>query len=252
MRVQAIANMWCMWRRRAVEPTFRKKSLARFFSRRREIFTEDPRVGASMTRDAVDRMVASPTRSRTMIDACIPACHPRSVVTEEPGRFADHVYRQRAALRVFALRLTRNRADADDLVQETIVQALSRQNSLVAEDKLAGWMMTIMHNLFIDHVRKRKRERRAMSHYRDGHDVYVPREADAPPRWSMVSNDQVMAAIRRLSPKLREVYLYKVEGLSYQEISARLGVSTNTVGTRLMRARHALKEFLSSESGGAS
>jgi RNA polymerase sigma-70 factor (ECF subfamily) len=149
-----------------------------------------------------------------------------------------------------AMRLTGNAADAHDLVQDTFERALRAYPRLAPDANVRGWLIAILHNLFIDHCRRVRRAPKTAE--------LVPEVAAAPPdpppapAWTMVSPEQVRAALDRLGPPFREAYeLHAVEGRSYQEISERLGIPKNTVGTRLIRARKKLKALLLGELGPA-
>lgn len=158
---------------------------------------------------------------------------------------ADVFERHRAMLRACALRLTRNAADADDLVQETFARALDHMDSLRTHDKVASWMIMILHNVFMDECRRRKSLQQARDRYEQEHEVHTVAAVEPPPPWANVTPEQVTAAIAELSPKLRACYVRKVEGQSYEEIAAALDIPMNTVGTRIRRAREQLKEILS-------
>ena len=70
-------------------------------------------------------------------------------------------------------------------------------------------------------------------------------EPGEPPRWTSITREQVHAALGRLDGEFRTVcQLRLIEGLSYDEIAARLGVPRSTVGTRLLRARDKLRVIL--------
>lgn len=146
-------------------------------------------------------------------------------------------------LRACALRLARNDADADDLVQETFVRALNNQESLRTHEKVASWMVMILHNVFMDECRRRRSRQELQARYEHEHEVHTAPDPE-PPAWATVTQEQMSAAIARLSPKLRECYVRKVNGQSYEEIAAALDIPLNTVGTRIRRARETLKDLL--------
>jgi RNA polymerase sigma-70 factor (ECF subfamily) len=148
-------------------------------------------------------------------------------------------------LRACALRLARNDADADDLVQETFARALAHQDSLSDHEKVASWMVMILHNVFMDECRRRQTHRQAQARYEHEREMHTAADAEPPPSWAAVTPEQMTAAIARLSNKLRECYVRKVNGRSYQEIAEELGIPLNTVATRIRRARDMLKEILS-------
>jgi RNA polymerase sigma-70 factor (ECF subfamily) len=102
--------------------------------------------------------------------------------------------------------------------------------------------MTIMYNLFLDRCRRQTREPRAFS--LDDHEVASP-EPYVPEPWETITQDQIHAALADLERPFREVYELRLLGnCSYDEIADRLTIPRSTVGTRLMRARHKLRQTL--------
>ncbi|MCF4128250.1 sigma-70 family RNA polymerase sigma factor [Methylobacterium sp. SyP6R] len=148
-------------------------------------------------------------------------------------------------LRRYARSLTRDSAQADDLVHDTLVRALERQGSLRPGTNLRTWLMTVLHNAFIDDQRRRKVEAR----YADalGH---IVEEATPPAQEGHVRLAQVREAFGRLPAEQREaLHLVTIEGLAYQEAADVLGIPIGTLMSRLGRARAALRNI---ESGGVS
>jgi RNA polymerase sigma-70 factor, ECF subfamily len=145
------------------------------------------------------------------------------------------------ALLVEARRLTRNGADASDLVQDTIERGM-RHYERFSYGSLGVWLARVMHNLFIDRCRRRRTEP-------------LPGEIDSvpappppvgpPPAWMRVSDEMLQQAVATLDPLSRDVFIkHEVEGQSYAQIASDLGVAPATVGTRLFRTRRKIREFL--------
>jgi RNA polymerase sigma factor (sigma-70 family) len=158
----------------------------------------------------------------------------------------DEVVREHSA-RVYRLsyRLTGNRADAEDLTQEVFVRVF-RSLSSYTPGTFEGWLHRITTNLFLDQVRRRGRIRidplgeraEALPSQRDG---------DSPERRFEHENLDVdiQAALDALSPDHRAaVVLCDIEGLSYEEIAATLGIKMGTVRSRIHRARAQLRTEL--------
>jgi RNA polymerase sigma-70 factor (ECF subfamily) len=147
-----------------------------------------------------------------------------------------------------AKRLCRNDADVLDLVQDTCEHALRRTKLL--PDNPRAWLVTVMHNLFID--RCRASARRPPPRPLD--DVLPPPAAPEPvaePPWTNITLDQVRAAVEELEPAFRDVYVLHVfEHKSYAAIATQLSIQRLTVGTRLTRARQKLRELLVARHGG--
>jgi RNA polymerase sigma-70 factor, ECF subfamily len=152
----------------------------------------------------------------------------------------------------YAMILTRNRSEAEDLVQETYVRAIPAIGRLRADSNLKGWLFEILRNVWLNQLRQR-RTRPAMD-YGDlesdpvenlvdpGKDSY---EAYA----SKVERGRVRAAIQKLPRVFREIILLReFEELSYQEIADVLHCPAGTVMSRLARARSQLRKLLLSTS----
>jgi RNA polymerase sigma-70 factor (ECF subfamily) len=149
---------------------------------------------------------------------------------------ADRVYR-------LAYRLSGNRHDAEDLTQETFIRVF-KSLANYHPGTFEGWLHRITTNLFLDMVRRRARVRM------DG----LPEDTDRLPGggpepekvWSDTHLDpSLQASLDELPPEFRAaVVLCDVEGLSYEEIGATLGVKLGTVRSRIHRGRTALRASL--------
>jgi RNA polymerase sigma-70 factor (ECF subfamily) len=151
-----------------------------------------------------------------------------------------------------ALRLTRNRADAEDLVQDTFVKALRFGHQFTPGTNLKAWLFTILHNSWRNRIRDGARdpvdvdsERVAEAAQQDG-----PAVVDTPERILMrdTLDADLQAALDSLPEAFREaVWLRDVEELSYAEIGDVLDVPMGTVMSRISRGRRLLFERLTRE-----
>jgi RNA polymerase sigma-70 factor, ECF subfamily len=149
---------------------------------------------------------------------------------------ADRVYR-------LAYRLSGNQHDAEDLTQETFIRVFrSVQN--YQPGTFEGWLHRITTNLFLDMVRRRSRIR--MEALPEDYDR-VPADEPNPEQIYHDSRlgPDLQAALDSLPPEFRAaVVLCDIEGLSYEEIGATLGVKLGTVRSRIHRGRQALRDYL--------
>ncbi|HVZ88719.1 MAG TPA: RNA polymerase sigma factor [Polyangia bacterium] len=160
----------------------------------------------------------------------------------------ESVSRYESVLYARAMRLLRNRSDAMDLVQDTYERALRGKGTFQDGTNLRHWLMTIMYNLFLDRCRRQAREPRALC--LDDHDVASP-EPEMPEAWETITEEQISAALAELERPFREVYeLRLLDNCSYDDIAHKLTIPRSTVGTRLMRARHKLRETLRAAASG--
>jgi RNA polymerase sigma-70 factor, ECF subfamily len=154
----------------------------------------------------------------------------------------EMVSRYERVLYARAMRLLRCRSEAWDLVQDTYERALRGRGGFQEGTSLRHWLMTIMYNLFLDRCRRQAREPRAIG--LEDHEVASP-DAYVPDPWELISEEQIHAALARLEHPFREVYEMRlIDNCSYDEIADRLTIPRSTVGTRLMRARHKLRQSL--------
>jgi RNA polymerase sigma-70 factor, ECF subfamily len=137
----------------------------------------------------------------------------------------------------FALRLTRDRSDAEDLVQRTCLRALERRWQCRPGTALLSWLFAIMHTIWLNEVRARQRRRESSLDWEDEWTELLPAVASSDPSVRMLYR-QIVEAVETLPEAQRLVMLLvDVEGLSYKEAAAVLAVPIGTVMSRLARAR---------------
>ncbi len=154
-----------------------------------------------------------------------------------------------------AMRMTRNKDDAEDLVQETYLKMHRFSHTFDEGSNLKAWLFKILRNTFINLYRKKIREPQEI-HYGNNEDFYLfnritaDRTDDNFLGKSTIGieeylEEEIKYALDNLPLAFREVVLYSdVEGLSYEEISDIVGCPIGTVKSRLYRARRALQKLL--------
>ena len=171
----------------------------------------------------------------------------RSAVGGDDGAFHALVDRHAPALFRSALSLSRNRADAEDLLQETLVAAYRGLKNFAGRSSVRTWLLTILTRKAFKSLHRSRHSRNTLSiDAVDG--SRNPEDADA----AMVKYGattrveqrlDVMEVLKSLSPPHREVLMLReIQGLSYEEIAAILGVPRGTVDSRLARARAEFRE----------
>lgn len=146
-------------------------------------------------------------------------------------------------LQKFALRLTRNKADADDLVQATMLRALEKNDMFEDGTDLFKWTARIMFNSFVSQYRRKTK-------FETQYDpsTYIDSMSVAPSQEEAMDLKIVNAAMNRLSAEHREILaLVCIRGLRYEEAAAKLSLPVGTVRSRLSRARDALARELQIE-----
>ncbi len=158
--------------------------------------------------------------------------------------FSDALLAHLPRLRRYAIALVNDVSLADDLLQDCIERALRRQQSLSDLQSLYGWLRSILHNLYIDHIRYR--QRRGSPVDIEGVANYLSVEAPAEGRGAVFD---MVKAMETLSVEHREILLLVgLEEMSYRELSEELGIPIGTVMSRLARAREQLRNRLADSS----
>lgn len=140
----------------------------------------------------------------------------------------------------FALRLTRDKTDAEDLVQRCCVRALERQWQWRPGSSLLSWLFAIMHNLWLNEVRTRQRRRETNLGWETEWAEAISGEQMGDPLQATLYR-QIVAAVDALPEAQRLVMLLvAVEGLTYKEAADVLAIPIGTVMSRLARARSTL------------
>src|SRR5438046_6298810 len=146
------------------------------------------------------------------------------------------------------LRLTGNPADADDLVQETMLKAYRAWDQYEKGTNARAWLLTILRHAFINEYRRRTRHPETVDvDTIEPYSVFGDVQDDDPQGTvsDRIVDDEVLRAIDQLPEQFREtVVLSDVEGLSYEEIARILEVPVGTVKSRLFRARRLLQRKL--------
>jgi RNA polymerase sigma-70 factor (ECF subfamily) len=161
---------------------------------------------------------------------------------EDASDFVKEVTDLRELLYKRALWLEGTPAAAEDLAQDTVERGLRAFGRLSTGSNVRAWLLTIMNNAFVDRVRHRAQERLTEPGNLAG--VSQP-EPEPLPLWRIVHSEDLGAAVASLPPGLREIFdLHKTGVYSYRQLAERLGITTNTVGTRLLRARRQVRRLL--------
>jgi RNA polymerase sigma-70 factor (ECF subfamily) len=148
------------------------------------------------------------------------------------------------SLRRYARALTGSREHADDLVQETLERAWSRQAAWRRRGDVRAWMFSILHNRFVDRLRAQA------SRPEDSAGDALPEVAQRPTQADRLEVRDLDRLLQRLPSEQREVLLLVgVEELAYQAVADVLGVPIGTVMSRLSRARERLRVELQGRPG---
>jgi RNA polymerase sigma-70 factor (ECF subfamily) len=146
-----------------------------------------------------------------------------------------------------AMWLLRNRAEAEDLVQETLVQALQSFHRFTVGTNCRAWLVSILH-----HVRANRQRKQARTPIDASFDERAANVVPfVPPIPDRLTDEDMLLALQQVSPHHQEVILLcDVEEMSYKEIAAALDVPIGTVMSRLHRGRELLRTELARRGAG--
>jgi len=155
---------------------------------------------------------------------------------------SDLLVTQIPRLRRYARALTGDVNRADDLVQDCLARALTRLKLWKPGTDMRAWLFTIMHNLFVSECRRQSRQP----------DITAFDTCDVPGPYDNSDTDvrlsELQTGLQHLAPEQSEVLLLvSIEGFSYREVAAVLGIPNGTVMSRLHRGRQELRKSMSDE-----
>ena len=134
----------------------------------------------------------------------------------------------------FSYRLSKNREDAEDLIQDTICTALTNQDKFKEGTNLRGWLCTIMHNIFVNKYRRKR--------FLDTeNEMALLNHSVNPSAETIIELKHVMSAIDHLPCRIQRSLSMFVKGYNYQEISEVEGKPQATIRNRVFLGRQILK-----------
>jgi RNA polymerase sigma-70 factor, ECF subfamily len=145
-------------------------------------------------------------------------------------------------LRAFAWSLSHNSADADDLVQETLIKAWANRDKFQPGTNLRAWLFTILRNTYYTAVAKKRRE------VADEDGKHAATLSSPPTQDWSVAIRSLQAALQRLPNEHREaLVLVGAAGLTYEEAAEICGCALGTIKSRVNRARAKLMKIMDAE-----
>jgi RNA polymerase sigma-70 factor (ECF subfamily) len=173
----------------------------------------------------------------------------------DPSTFAEQAMQYAPQLYSAALRMTRNQADAEDLVQETFLRAYRGFGGFTEGTNLRAWLYRILTNAYIN-VYRSKQRRPTETDLADVEEMYLYKRLPSldaahagrsaeDQLFDLLTDDEVKQALEDLPENFRmAVLLADVEGFSYKEIAEMLDIPIGTVMSRLHRGRKAMQKSL--------
>ncbi len=158
--------------------------------------------------------------------------------------FSYSLHKLSSSLKPFALKLTRDMDDANDLLQDTMVKAFTNKDKFTEGTNLKAWLYTIMKNTFITNYQRMVRRGTFVDttdnlHYLNSGNVVVENDA-----YGDFAMDDITGAIDNLDDVYKVPFMMHFRGFKYHEIADKLSIPIGTVKNRIHIARKLLKDDL--------
>ena len=148
------------------------------------------------------------------------------------------------SLMSFALSLTANQIEAQDLLQETFLKAIKYKDQFEEKTNLKAWTYTIMKNTFINNYRRAVKQNTTFDSTKDLYFLNISQESGIESPDSKYSSNEIIKAINDLEDDYRKPFEMHVEGYKYKEIAEELSLPIGTVKSRIFFTRKKLMEVL--------
>lgn len=144
----------------------------------------------------------------------------------------------------FALKLTSDKDDAHDLVQDTTLKALNNEEKYVENTNFRGWMMTIMRNIFINNYRKTSRVNTVVDTTEDLYHLNLSQDSGIETPDGAYACNEISQILAKFPEEYRQPFSMHVAGYKYEEIAQKLNMPLGTVKCRIFFTRKRLREIL--------
>lgn len=144
----------------------------------------------------------------------------------------------------FAMKLTLDKDQAHDLVQDTNLKALNNEEKFVDNTNFKGWMLTIMRNIFINNYRKNARENTVVDNTEDYFHINLSQTSGIETPDGAFACTEISEILAKFPEDYRKPFSMHVAGYKYEEISEKLNMPLGTVKCRIFFTRKKLRELL--------
>lgn len=144
----------------------------------------------------------------------------------------------------FAIKLTSNVEEANDLLQETSLKALDNEEKYLPDTNFKGWVYTIMRNIFINNYRKIIRDQTYVDQTENLYHLNLPQDSGLENTETAYDLKEMRRIVNALPTEYRAPFSMHVAGFKYREISDRLSLPMGTVKSRIFFTRQKLQEVL--------
>lgn len=144
----------------------------------------------------------------------------------------------------FALKLTADMEDAQDLTQETTLKALNNIDKYYDNVNFKGWVFTIMHNLFVNNYRRAVRNQTIVDQTENLYHLNLPQDSGFDTPEGSFAYSEITKILNSFADEYRIPFSMHVSGYKYEEIADQLALPLGTVKSRIFFARKRLQEML--------
>ena len=162
----------------------------------------------------------------------------------DTAKFRRDLLEVQSELQRFAYKLTADKEEANDLLQETSLKALDNMDKYTPDTNFKGWVYTIMRNIFINNYRKEVRDQTFIDHTDNLFHINQPREYDDYITENSYDSKEIYRVIHGLPRDYRIPFLMHISGFKYREIADRLELPLGTVKSRIFFTRQQLQYLL--------
>ncbi|MFT4032060.1 MAG: RNA polymerase sigma factor [Siphonobacter sp.] len=158
--------------------------------------------------------------------------------------FSHHIGHLSKSLRPFAMRLTKDAEDANDLLQDTLLKAMTNRDKYADGTNLKAWLYTIMKNTFITNYQRMLRKNTFIDKSDNLHYIDTKVNSTENLAYSTFTMEDINKALYYLDSTYKDPFMMYYRGFKYHEIAERLEIPIGTVKNRIHLARKELKDRL--------
>lgn len=159
-------------------------------------------------------------------------------------KFQSSILGIQGNLMSFALKLTLNKEEAHDLVQDTTLKALNNEEKFAENTNFKGWMLTIMRNIFINNYNKAAQRNTYVDTTEDLYTLNLSQDSGLETPEGAYACREISSVLAKFPAEYREPFSLFVAGYKYDEISKKLDMPMGTVKCRIFYTRKRLREIL--------
>ena len=160
------------------------------------------------------------------------------------SNFHDRLIALQNNMSNFALSLTANKEEANDLTQETMLKALDNKEKYTENTNFKGWVFTIMRNIFINNYRRIIRSQTIIDTTDNLYHLSLPQDSGFESPESSYNATEIRRIIAEFPDEYRKPFSMYTDGYKYEEIATEMGIPLGTVKSRIFFARKKLQNIL--------